>query len=85
MSVRPAWPRLAYQQIPAQLDDLAAELLASPAFQQASSAAARKQAAVQFLIPRADGFTPPVVIRDELYARATLLAKMNKGSASGLF
>jgi hypothetical protein len=35
-----------------------------------------------FMIPRADGFSPPPLIRDELYARAQRLAK-NHGS--GLF
>ena len=67
-----------YDQIEGQLDTLAAELLTSPAWQQARSAAARKQAAVRFLIPRADGFSPPALMRDELYARARDLAKANK-------
>jgi hypothetical protein len=67
-----------YAQITERLDDLAAELLASPAYQQASSPGARKQAAEQFLIPRADGFSPPAHIRDEMYARARDLAKAAK-------
>jgi hypothetical protein len=53
-----------------QLDDLATELLDSPAYQRCSSAAARKQAAGRFLIPHADGFSPPPLIRDELHTRA---------------
>ena len=64
-----------YDQLEDRLDDLAAELLASPAYQRASSPAARKQAAERFLIPHADGFFPPALIRDELYARAQKLAK----------
>ncbi len=43
----------------------------------------RKQAAGQFLIPRADGFSPPSLIRDELYARARQLPKTANGN--GLF
>jgi hypothetical protein len=73
----------AYQPLKEQLSDLAAEFLASPGWQEAASPAARKQAAVQFLIPRADGFFPPPVIRDELYARAKRLSKNSGGS--GLF
>ena len=69
-----------YGQIQDRLDGLAAELLASPAYQQASSPAARKQAAERFLIPHADGFSPPPLVRDELYARARRLPK-----GSGLF
>jgi hypothetical protein len=65
-----------YDQLEGRLDDLAAELLASPAYQQASSADARKKAAGRFLIPRADGFSPPTsLIRNELHARAQKLAK----------
>lgn len=74
-----------YDQITSQLDDLAAELLATPEYQQASSAAARKQAAERFLIPRADGFCPPPLVREELYARAQKLAKTAKATAGGLF
>lgn len=72
----------AYAQVSDQLDDLAVELLADPAYRQSSSAAARKRAAELFLIPRASGFSPPPLIRDELYARAQRLAKSH---ASGLF
>jgi len=75
-----------YDQLEEQLDDLAAELLTSPAYQQASSATARKKAAERFLIPRADGFSPPTsLVREELHARAQKLAKAAKASASGLF
>ncbi len=74
-----------YDQLEDRLDDLAAELLASPAYQRASSPAARKQAAERFLIPHADGFFPPALVRDELYARAQKLAKAARASASGLF
>lgn len=74
-----------YEQIMPRFDDLAAELLASEAFQQASSAAVRKQVAERFLIPHADGFGPPAWARDELYARAQRLAKERRGSAGGLF
>ncbi|HET9970340.1 MAG TPA: hypothetical protein VFQ68_19055 [Streptosporangiaceae bacterium] len=75
----------AYGQLEHRLDDLAAELVASPAWQQASSAAARRQAAGRFLIPHADGFSPPSLIRDELYARAQRLARAARASVSGLF
>ena len=75
-----------YEQLEGQLDDLAAELLASPAYQQASSAAARKKAAERFLITRADGFSPPTSLaRDELHARAHKLAKAARASTNGLF
>jgi hypothetical protein len=74
-----------YDQLEDRLDDLAAELLASPAYQRASSPAARKQAAERFLIPHAGGFFPPALARDELYARAQKLAKAARAPASGLF
>jgi hypothetical protein len=74
-----------YDQLEDRLDELAAELLASPAYQRASSPAARRQAAARFLVPHADGFSPPARIRDELYARARDLAKTARASASGLF
>jgi len=75
-----------YDQLEGQLDDLAAELVASPAYQQASSAAARKKAAERFLIPRAGGFRPPTsLVPDELHARAQKLAKEAKASGRGLF
>jgi hypothetical protein len=74
-----------YDQLEDQLDELAAELLASPAYQRASSPAARKQAAERFLIPHADGFFPPALTRDEPYARAQRLAKAARAPASGLF
>jgi hypothetical protein len=69
-----------YEQLGRDLDGLAAELLASSDYQEARSAAARKQVAERFLVPRADGYSPPAVIRDELYARAQQLAKA-RGSA----
>jgi hypothetical protein len=72
----------AYRPIRGQLDDIAAEFLASPGWKQAASAGARKKAAEQFLISRADGFFPPAFIRDELYAQAQRLLK---NSGSGLF
>jgi hypothetical protein len=74
-----------YDQIEDRFDDLAAELLARPAYQRASSPGARKQAAERFLILHADGFFPPAQARDELYARAQRLAKAARASARGLF
>ncbi len=71
-----------YTQITARLDELAAELLTTREYQQASSPGARKLAAEQFLIPRADGFAPPALVRDELYARAQRLAKTAKQPAT---
>lgn len=47
-----------YTPITDRLDDFAAELLTTPAYQQASSPSARKQVAEQFLISQADGFSP---------------------------
>ena len=58
-----------------RLDDLAAELLTTPAHQQAGSPAAPKQAAEQFLNSQSDRFTPPPHLRDELYAQSQRLAK----------
>jgi len=72
----------AYRTVQEQLDDLAAEFLASHGWQQAASAGARKKAAEQFLVSKADGFFPPPFIRDELYAQAQRLFKSNGG---GLF
>jgi hypothetical protein len=75
-----------YDRLEEQVDDLAAELLASPAYQRASSAAARKKAAERFLITRADGFSPPTsLVREELHARSQQLAKAARAPASGLF
>jgi hypothetical protein len=74
-----------YDQLEDRLGDLAAELLASLAYQRARSPAARKQAAERFLIPHADGFFPPVLARDEQYARTQKLAKAARASVSGLF
>ncbi|MEX5709577.1 hypothetical protein AB1484_15020 [Parafrankia sp. FMc6] len=67
-----------YAQLTPRLDELAAQLLTTPEYQQASSPAARKEAAGQFLIPVADGFAAPALVRDELYARAQRLAKTGK-------
>ncbi|MEU5934422.1 hypothetical protein [Micromonospora sp. NPDC047187] len=47
----------------------------SQAYQRAGSAAARKQVAERFLSTWADGWSPPMVAREELYARAQRLAK----------
>jgi hypothetical protein len=74
-----------YDQIITQLDELAAEFLASPEYQQASSADARRHAAERFLIPRADGFRPPPLVRNELHARTQRLAKTARHPAAGLF
>jgi hypothetical protein len=74
-----------YGQFEGRLDDLVAELLASPGWQQASSPAARKQAAERFIIPHADGFRPPPLVCEELYARARQLARAARASPSGLF
>lgn len=74
-----------YGQLEDRLDELAAGLLATPAWQQASSPPARRQAAGRFLIALADGFAPPSSVREELYARARDLAKAAKTSGSGLF
>ncbi len=67
-----------YAQITPRLDELAAELLATDEYQQARSSTARKAAAEQFLLPHADGFAAPTLVRDELYARAQRLAKTVK-------
>jgi hypothetical protein len=73
-----------YERINPQLDELARELLASPEYQRASSPPARRRIAEQFLISRADGFSPPAHIREELYAKAQQLAK-KPGGFTGLF
>jgi hypothetical protein len=64
-----------YADIDEQYDDLAAQLLKDPAYQRAGSVGVRKQAAERFLTAWADGFMPPALVRDELYARAQRLAK----------
>ncbi|MFF5230307.1 hypothetical protein [Dactylosporangium sp. NPDC000521] len=75
-----------YGELEARLDELAASLLEDTGYQRAVSAAARKQAAEQFLIPRADGLHPPARVRDELHARAQHLKKVNRaGAGSSLF
>ena len=72
-------------QLEGQLDELAAELLATPAWQQASSAVARRQAAGRFLVLHTDGFSPTPLVRDELYAWAQRLAKAARAGTGGLF
>ncbi|MFI2667562.1 hypothetical protein [Micromonospora carbonacea] len=67
--------RQRYADIDEHYEQLAADLLADPAYQRAGSAAARKQAAERFLANWADGWAPPMVAREELYARAQRLAK----------
>lgn len=64
-----------YAEINDRYDQLAIDLLADPVYRQARSATARKQAAERFLAVWADGWAPPTVARDELYARAQMLAK----------
>ncbi|SCF23073.1 hypothetical protein GA0070558_1669 [Micromonospora haikouensis] len=49
-----------YAGIGDQYDELAADLLTDPAYQQAGSVGVRKQAAEQFLTAWADGFVPPL-------------------------
>jgi hypothetical protein len=57
------------------IDEVAAELLASPGWRQSASSAGRKKAAEQFLASRAEGFFPPSDLREELYARTRDLSK----------
>ncbi|SCL36300.1 hypothetical protein GA0070624_5515 [Micromonospora rhizosphaerae] len=64
-----------YAEVDERYDELAAQLLKDPAYQRAGSVGVRKQAAEHFLTAWADGFVPPSVVRDELYARAQRLAK----------
>jgi hypothetical protein len=74
-----------YEQLMPRFDDLAAGLLASEAYRRASSPAVRKQVAERFLIPHGAGFWPPAWAREELYARAQLLARTPRDPAAGLF
>ncbi|MGC4939262.1 hypothetical protein [Kribbella sp. DT2] len=67
-----------YEPLRRQLDSLASELVATDAYRSCGSAAGRKEAAELFLVSRADGFMPPVVVRDELAARAQRLAKTSQ-------
>ncbi|MEU2610630.1 hypothetical protein ABZ570_03450 [Micromonospora sp. NPDC007271] len=67
--------RQRYADIEDHYEQLAADLLTDPAYRRAGSAAARKLAAERFLAAWADGWAPPTVARDELYARAQRLAK----------
>lgn len=65
----------AYEPIIARLDALAAEVLDVAEYRQASTSRVRKQVIEHFLIPRADGFSAPTVVRDELHAKTQRLAK----------
>ncbi|TDB80232.1 hypothetical protein [Micromonospora sp. KC721] len=67
--------RQRYADIDDHYEQLAAGLLTDPAYQRAGSAAARKQVAERYLTTWADGWAPPTVAREELYARAQRLAK----------
>lgn len=71
-----------YVKIRPRLEELAAELISTPDYQQSSSATAQKEAAALFLAARCDGFYPPPLHRDELYAKAKRLAKQG---GKGLF
>jgi hypothetical protein len=73
----------AYQAIWDQVGVVAAELLASPGWQQAAATPGRKRAAEQFLAARAGWHPVPAGLRDELYKRAWDLHKDRGGS--GLF
>ncbi|GII59401.1 hypothetical protein Pth03_77900 [Planotetraspora thailandica] len=76
--------RVRYAELARRFDELAAELLADPEYQQTRAASARKQVVERFLIARADGFSAPVYVRDELHARAQQLGK-SSGTKGGLF
>ncbi|MEU6711517.1 hypothetical protein ABZ897_08530 [Nonomuraea sp. NPDC046802] len=73
--------KVQYIQLGQQLDGLAAELLADPEYRVTSSPAARKQLVDRFLISRADGFSGPSYVRDELYAR---VQQLRKSSTAGV-
>ena len=73
----------AYNAVWDQLDEVAAEFLASPGWQKSASPAGGKKAAEQFLASRAGGFPAPAALRDELYGRAQKILK-NRGG-DGLF
>ena len=72
----------AYRPVKDQLENLAAELLASPGWRQAASARGRMAAATEFLIARVNGFYPPLDISDELYGKTQ---RLSKGGSGGLF
>ncbi|TDD00572.1 hypothetical protein E1292_28370 [Nonomuraea deserti] len=76
-----ALAKVQYIQLGQQLDGLAAELLADPEYRVTSSPAARKQLVDRFLISRADGFSGPSYVRDELYAR---VQQLRKSSTAGV-
>ena len=64
-----------YASIGDQYAALAADLLQDAGYRAAVSAGARKQAAERFLAAWADGWSPPALVRDELYAWSQRLAK----------
>jgi hypothetical protein len=66
-----------------QLDEVAAEFLASPGWQKSAGPAGRERAAEQFLASRAGGFPAPAKLRKELYDQARKIAKNRSGN--GLF
>jgi hypothetical protein len=76
--------RTTYAALADRLDELAAQLITTEPWRRASSPGALKQAAEQFLIPLADGFCPPALVRDELYAKAKAQAKTTR-NPTGLF
>jgi hypothetical protein len=71
----------AYNALWDQVDELAADLLASPGWQKSASPAGHKKAAEQFLASRAGGYPAPAGLRDELYRRAQKILKNRGGSA----
>ncbi|SEH03953.1 hypothetical protein SAMN05444920_14923 [Nonomuraea solani] len=75
-----------YTHLNAQLDDLVPELAADLEFQRCRTVPARNQVTERFLVSRADGFSGPVYLRDELRARAQRSGKAGNGeAATGLF
>ena len=73
----------AYDAIWDQLDEVAAEFLASPGWQKSATPAGREKAAEKFLASRAGGFPAPAKLRKELYGQARKIAKTRSGN--GLF
>ena len=65
----------AYNALWDQVDELAAELLASPGWQKSASPAGYRRAAEQYLASRADGYPAPAGLWDELYRRAQKILK----------
>ncbi|WP_091074680.1 hypothetical protein [Micromonospora nigra] len=70
----------AYEPVTQRLGELAAELTTVAEYQQARTSGARKQVAEHFLLGKADGFSPPAMVRDELVARAQEAVKAAKSS-----